>query len=118
MHRAHGGWQYISYAMPVLHFFIPFLAIVSRHVKRNRKALAAACIYFLVVHALDLYWMVMPNVGGHGAEPHLEPHLVNFLALMGVIGVFLAAFGFFLNKNRVLCVGDPRLAESMAHENY
>ena len=34
------------------------------------------------------------------------------------VGVFLAAFGFFLNKNKVLAINDPRLEESLVHENY
>ena len=38
--------------------------------------------------------------------------------LIGVFGVFLAAFGFLLNKAKVVPVGDPRLIESLGHENF
>jgi hypothetical protein len=117
IHRVHGGWEYISYGLPFVHFFIPFLYLVSRHVKRHRLALVAAAFYFLIVHAVDLYWVVLPSAN-HGHEPHLAPSFINFTALLGVCGAFMAVFGFFLNRNKVICIGDPRLEESMAHENY
>jgi hypothetical protein len=120
MHRVEGGWKTVSYALPVIHFFLPFLYLVSRHVKRSRTGLAIAGFYFLAVHAIDLYWIVLPNVteGGHGGHPHFAPSLVDVTAIVGVFGLFFAVFAFFLNKNKVICIGDPRLAESMAHENY
>ena len=38
--------------------------------------------------------------------------------LLGVGGVFLAAYGLLLNRNKVVPINDPRLPESLAHENY
>ena len=39
-------------------------------------------------------------------------------ALLGIGGVFLATFGYFLKRNKVIAINDPRLGESLAHENY
>ena len=36
MVRMEGGWASVSYALPVLHFFVPFLFLLSRQVKRSR----------------------------------------------------------------------------------
>lgn len=122
MARLHGGWEWITYAIPVTHFFIPFLFLVSRHVKRHRLGLAIGCVYTLVMRAIDMYWLVMPSYGAHGGEGHAEPHFalhwLDFAALIGVAGAFLAVFGWLLNKNKVIAIGDPRLEESLAHENY
>lgn len=122
MVRVEGGWQYISYALPVLHFFVPFFYLLSRHVKRSRLGLAVACGWMLLMHLVDFYWLILPNFGLHGGEGHHEPHLaVSYLdvaALIGVLGVFFAAFGYFLNKHKVVPINDPRLSESLAHENY
>lgn len=119
--RLEGGWKTISYALPLLHFFLPFIFLLSRHVKRNRVGLAIASWWTLAMYLLDLYWLVMPNYGTHG-EGHHEAHLaVSWLdaaALVGVGGVFLAVFGYFLKRNRVVAINDPRLPESLAHENY
>jgi hypothetical protein len=123
MTRVEGGWQYVSYGLPVLHFFVPFFFLVSRHVKRSRLGLAIGCVWFLVMHVVDLYWIIMPNAGlHHGGEgahgPHLDISYLDVTSLIGFVGVFLAAFGFFLNKNKVLAINDPRLAESLVHENF
>lgn len=121
MVRVEGGWHWVSYALPLGHFFLPFLFLLSRHVKRNRKALAAACVWMLFMHCMDLYWLILPNFGTHG-EGHHEAHLalsyLDVTALLGMAGAFLAAFGFFLNKNKVVAINDPRLVESLAHENF
>ncbi len=121
MVRVEGGWQYISYSLPVLHFFVPFLYLLSRRIKRNRSLLAAGAVWTLVMHCVDIYWLVMPNFGAHGEghhEPHLAPSYLDFTALLGVAGVFLAVYGVFLNRNKVVAINDPRLPESLAHENY
>src|SRR5690606_38517431 len=62
-HRAHPehGWALLSYALPITNFFIPFLFLLSRHVKRSRPLLALGAFYTLFVHVLDVYWLVMPT---------------------------------------------------------
>ncbi len=119
--RLEGGWQYISYGLPVLHFFVPFLFLLSRQIKRNRTLLAVGAIWTLVLHLVDIYWLVMPNYGAHG-EGHHEPHVsfsyLDFTALIGVFGVYLAVFGLLVNRNKAVAINDPRLEESLAHENY
>jgi hypothetical protein len=121
MARLEGGWEYISYALPITNFFIPFLYLVSRHVKRHRLGLAIGCIYTLVMRVVDMYWLVLPNYGAHGEghhEPHLAIHWLDLTALLGVGGAFLAVFGWLMAKNKVIAIGDPRLEESLKHENY
>ena len=121
MVRVEGGWEWISYGLPIAHFFVPFLFLLSRQIKRNRSLLAAGAVWTLIMHAVDIYWLVLPNYGAHGGgehEPHLAPSYLDFTALLGVIGVFLAAYGLLLNRNKVVAINDPRLEESLAHENY
>ncbi|MBI4815998.1 MAG: hypothetical protein HY791_07070 [Deltaproteobacteria bacterium] len=118
MVRLEGGWEYVSYALPFLHFFIPFLYLISRHVKRNTTLLAIGCVWTLVMHALDIYWLVLPNHGAHGGASHFAPSWTDATAMVGMVGMFLAFFGFLLKKNAVVCINDPRLEESLAHENY
>ncbi|MEW5741789.1 MAG: quinol:cytochrome C oxidoreductase [Myxococcota bacterium] len=121
MVRMEGGWQYVSYALPVLHFFLPFLYLLSRQVKRARWPLALGACWMLLMHLLDMYWLILPNYGTHGEgehHAHLALSWLDFAAILGMAGAFLAAFGFLLKKNKVLAINDPRLPESLAHENY
>lgn len=119
--RTEGGWASVSYALPVLHFFLPFLFLLSRQVKRSRLLLAVAAVWVLCMYLVDMYWLILPNFGTHGAghhEPHLAVSWLDATALLGIGGVFLATFGYFLNRNKVIAINDPRLDESLAHENY
>ena len=121
MVRMEGGWQYISLGLPIAHFFVPFLFLLSRQIKRNNSFLAAGAVWTLVMHCVDIYWLVMPNFGTHGPgehEAHLAPSYLDFTALLGMTGVFLAVYGVLLNRNKVVPINDPRLPESLAHENY
>ena len=119
--RLQGGWKWISYGLPVAHFFVPFLFLLSRHMKRNRMMLAAAAIWTLVMQCVDLYWLILPNFGAHGEgahESHFALSWTDLTAFIGITGAFMAVFGYFLKKNRVIAINDPRLEESLAHENY
>jgi hypothetical protein len=131
INRMSGGWDKVSYALPLIHFFIPFFFLISRHVKRHRLGLGVAAVWLLTVHVIDLYWNVLPNYGAHGGDhsgagegagahhaPHLELALSDFTSLIGIAALFLAVFAFLLKKNAVVCINDPRLKESLAHENY
>jgi hypothetical protein len=119
--RLHGGWEWVSYALPLLHFAVPFFWMMSRQIKRRRTYLALGSVWILLMHLLDMYWLILPNFGVHG-EGHAEPHFgiswLDFAALIGMGGAFMAAFGWMLTKNKVVAVQDPRLPESLAHENY
>ncbi len=119
--RLSGGWQWVSYGLPVAHFVVPFLFLLSRQIKRNRTLLGAAAVWVLVMQCVDLYWLVLPNFGAHGEgthEAHFAPNWSDATALIGVVGAFLAVFGYFLKRNKVIAINDPRLEESLVHENY
>ena len=38
MVRMEGGWQYISYGLPIMHFFVPFLFLLSRQHEAEPRA--------------------------------------------------------------------------------
>jgi hypothetical protein len=119
-HRAHPehGWATISYALPIMNFFIPFFFLLSRHVKRHRVGLAVGSAYAFVVHIIDVYWLVMPMA--EGGKTHFPGHLlwVDVALWVGMFGLFFALFTFWLSKSKLIPVGDPRLMESLGHENY
>jgi hypothetical protein len=118
MTRMEGGWDKISYFLPLGHFFLPFFFLLSRQIKRNRTLLALGCLWTLLMHLVDLYWLILPNASGHGGEAHFAPSWTDITAILGVAGAFLAVFGYFLKKSAVVCINDPRLEDSLVHENF
>jgi hypothetical protein len=121
MTRLEGGWNWVSYSLPVAHFFLPFLMLLSRHVKRSRKGLAFAAFWTLGMYLVDMFWLILPNYGTHTEPRHEAVFALSWTdatALVGMGGAFFAAFAFFLNRNKVVAINDPRLPESLVHENF
>ena len=119
LHRLHHGWGGITWWMPITHFFLPFFFLMSRHVKKVRWALATACVYILFMQFVNIYWVVMPNVGAHGGHPsHFHIELLDVLGLFSLLSLFIAYVCFKIKGVDVLPSGDPRLAESVHFENF
>jgi hypothetical protein len=106
-------WRPVSLALAVVHFAVPFFLLLLRDLKRHRRGLAAAAVWMLAVHWLDLYWLVMPTHYSEG--PRL--HLLGGLSLLGVGAAFVAALAWALRDRALVPVADPRLAESLSFEN-
>lgn len=119
--RLHQNFAYLSWAMPITHFFVPFFALMSRVLKRVKLILAINCVWIMVVHLIDLYWLIMPCYQDpHSAEGQTIFHFAmpDLLACLGLASVYFGCFLFVLSKRKVLAVGDPRLKESLAFENF
>ncbi|MEZ5974890.1 MAG: quinol:cytochrome C oxidoreductase [Planctomycetota bacterium] len=111
-HRMEGGWANLSWVLLFGHIFIPFLGLLSRHVKRNRAGLRFWACWLLCIQAVDLYWVIMPNYDHHMHLPVME-----LFCLLAVGGVFaFVALGSAAGRN-LTPVKDPRLPESLAFTN-
>ncbi len=111
--RMTGSWQQISTLLCVGHFGFPFLFLMSRHVKRHKAGLLFGALWLLVMHFFDLHWQIMPNLHKDG----FHFHLLDATTLVGVGGVFIAAFGWMLQRQALIPTRDPRLPESLTFEN-
>lgn len=120
-HRLHHGWEILSWVMPITHFFVPFFALMSRVLKRVKLVLTINCLWIIVVHLMDLYWLIMPAYPDPKVEhgpPYLSFALPDFLALTGMFLVFFGGFLLILSRRKIIPAGDPRLFESLAFENF
>ena len=111
--RYSGSWLAAGTVLVFGHFLVPFFLLLSRAAKRSPKALAALAVWLLVMHLLDLYWLVMPRIHPTG----IVPSLLDAATLIGCCGVFLAAFGSVLKRQALVPLRDPRLPESLTFEN-
>jgi hypothetical protein len=111
--RLTGSWRATSIVLALGHFVVPFFFLLPRAIKRSDGALAAVSIWLLVMHLLDLYWLVMPSLYPDG----MVPSLLDAMAAIGCCGVFLAAFGGALRRQALVPLRDPRLPESLTFEN-
>ena len=111
LERLNGGWQYIALALVFGHFALPFALLLSRDLKRNFKLLASIAVFVLFMRLVDLYWLVAPDYSK--GSFHLS--WMDFVAPIGLIGVWLAYFLYQLEKRPLLPVNEPHLEEALEH---
>lgn len=108
-----GSWKSVSVILGVGHFVIPFFFLMARTIKRTPVTLAAGALWMLLMHFVDIYWLVMPNLRVESADFQLA----DLAALLAIGGLSIAAFGWLMNRAPAAPVKDPRLPESLRFEN-
>ena len=125
----------------VVRFAIPFLGLMSRHMKRVPGRMIIFGGWILVTHFYDMFFLTMPSqiqtlgylkanaLAEHGEEAAaaLEATAHSFeampfgaleaLCLIGIGGLFVAGVAHAFSKNSILAVRDPRMSESMTFHN-
>jgi hypothetical protein len=112
--RQTGPWAVVSLALLFGQLILPFFGLLSRTVKRRPRLLAFWAVWTLVFHWLDMYWLVMP-----GFSPDRVPFGVLDVSLLAGLGcLYLAGLAALAGQHSLIPLGDPRLPESLAFENY
>ena len=109
--RFKDGWWQMGVFLIFGHFFLPFGALLSRSLKRNPQRLSAVAFWILLIHYIDIYWLVMPTLYKDGATFHwTQP-----TAFIG-IGLIAVATGVWALRGRLpIPIRDPYLAESLRY---
>jgi len=116
LHRQEGGWAAVSLLLLFGHFVLPFLALISRHPKRRPAVLVVGAVWVLLMHWVDIFWLVLP--GTRFAEGGRVPlHLMDLFCFVGVGGLFVAAAIHRLRDHSLVPERDPRLPQSLSFEN-
>jgi hypothetical protein len=111
--RLYGEWGVVAVIVLVFHFFVPFFLLLSRDLKRNPRLLPKVAIWMIVVRLVDLFWMTRPEFTARAI-----PSWIDFVVPIALIGLWLAFFAFNLQKLPLLPLGDPKLAEAIAHHEH
>jgi hypothetical protein len=106
--RLTGGWHGVTIALALVHFVLPFFVLVTRDAKGDPKRLGRIAGLMLAAHVLDLYWLVLPILGG--GPPLSWPELSFALLFLG--GSLLWIQGA-MQKGEDMPVGDPFLQEGL-----
>jgi hypothetical protein len=109
LHRWDGSWKIISLILVFGHFVIPFFVLFPMAAKRNLAVMRIIAIWILLMHWIDIYWIVMPSLHQHG----IRFSWMDLTALAGIGGFFLWRFMRLLSSNPLVPIKDPRLKTSM-----
>lgn len=108
--RLLGGWKYVSLALVLLHFALPFFLLLSRDLKRSAPRLAMVAGLLLVMRWVDLYWLVLPAF----YPERLVIHWMDFVAPVALGGIWVWLFTRELMSRPLLPVHEPLLKEALS----
>jgi hypothetical protein len=89
---------------------VPFLVLAFYVAKRNLTVLKLIAALLMVMHYVDMYWLVMPVY-----MPYARPSWMDLTTVCGIGGIVLWLFYTRFAKHPVVPVRDPRLQDSAAH---
>ena len=132
-YRGVGAMLSLSIILVVVKFVVPFIGLMSRKIKRNYTRLGIGAVWLMCAHMVDMVWLVHPPMAEarHNANPFhpelnptgvhegiLQFGFVDVATFVGIGGIVLATFFWALSRHALVPVKDPRLAESINHENF
>lgn len=103
------AWTKVAFLVLFGHLLIPFAALLSKHVKRNRKALMVIAIWMLVMCWLDLFWITMPAL----VSPGFLIPIPEILCAVGCVAVLVAGALKIAARSSLTAYNDPRMHESL-----
>jgi len=112
LHRSRHGWGWVSLVVLFAGFVLPFVGLISRYAKRNRRILAFWAAWLIVAQWINLYWVVMPQFA-----PHFVFSPMDVTAFLGIGGVWLAIVTRLARGRSLVPTRDPRLEDSLRFEN-
>ncbi len=111
MARWKDGWAFVSLALIVVNFIVPYSLLLSQPSKMNPKRLKFASVWILFAHLLDLYWLIMPSL--HSEKSGFF-YLILVLAFpVAFIGGLILVFFYNSKKYNLVPVGDPKLQRGL-----
>ncbi len=111
--RLYGGWGVVAVIVLLFSFALPFLVLLSRDVKRSAGLITKVAIWMIVFRLVDLFWMTRPEFTSSAL-----PNWRDFVVPIALIGLWVGFFAFNLKQQPLLPLGDPKLAEAIAHHEH
>jgi len=108
MRRWEGGWEFLSLALILVHFVIPYIGLLAQEAKMNPRRLKIMAVWILFAHYVDLYWLIMPT--------HQESFIFGWYELgfpLLAIGIVLLFFVLRYRKTSLIPIGDPKLKRGL-----
>lgn len=105
--RWEGGWMFLSIILILTHFAVPYFALLTQPSKKNPKRLKFIAIWLLFAHLLDLFWLIMPNMGVMKKGYYFS--WIDLVFPIAGIGIVILVFYLSAKKYNLIPIGDPKL---------
>ncbi|MGC6367678.1 MAG: hypothetical protein ACON35_06745 [Candidatus Marinamargulisbacteria bacterium] len=110
--RLKGEWKSLFYILIIFHFALPLFGFMSRHVKRSKIARLTFSTLIIILHYLDIRYIIYPNFTKTNEITSNE-----YLLLLSFGLIFTGLIYSKIRNNKIIPVNDPRLEESKHLEN-
>ena len=112
-HRWVGNWKLLSYFLVIGHFVVPFFILMIRASKRSTLLLSLMTLWLLLMHWIDLYWIIQPSLHHEGF--HLS--WMDAVTFIAIGSMFLWLFLKKASQRALVPIRDPQLSSSVQHRN-
>jgi hypothetical protein len=109
--RGAGVWGGVFAVLVIGHFALPFFALLSRPLKRRPTLLAIAGAWIVLMHYIDVYWLVMPVL-----HQSLSIDWLDVAAPCAILGSATAFAIARTGTRSAIADADPRFAAAIAYE--
>jgi uncharacterized membrane protein YczE len=109
--RWNGNWSVFSILLIIIHFAVPYFALLTQPSKKNPKILKFIAIWLLFAHLFDLFWMIMPNM-----ESLRNGYVFSWIDLVLPIagtGLVILIFSLRSKRDNLIPIGDPKLKKGL-----
>lgn len=113
------GWHYMSIFLVFGHFVMPFAFLLRQRAKKDMRQICGAACWVLLVHFIDIYWIIMPERGPSitANDPIMQitiPYgiILDILAFISVGSIMVWAYLRSIGDYSIYPSRDPRLLES------
>ncbi|TVR13599.1 MAG: hypothetical protein EA391_14010 [Balneolaceae bacterium] len=109
-HRLEGSWSIVTYSLLIFRFIVPFVLLLNRDTKHNDKLLVITSVMVIVMHIVEMHWIVMPVFSHSG----VALSWIDIATFIGLGGIFMGLFFQRLRKHNLVPVNDPKLGDSLS----
>ena len=107
--RTSGMWKVFPYLIIALHFFVPFVLLLSSDLKSDSKRLAGVAVFIIVIRFVDIYWQSAPSLKVESW------HWLDLALPLAIGGLWLGSFATLLADRPILPRNDPFFDEAVHH---
>jgi hypothetical protein len=124
LERFRGQWRWLGVGLILLNFALPFLLLLSRDLKHNRRRLMAVAWLLIAMRFVDLLWLIAPEFerAGEGQVRQYGLSIASYVnyaaAVIGIGGLWLGWFLYQLRQRALVPYNDPQLGEVLAKSGH
>jgi len=108
--RWQGGYEYVTMALVLLHFVVPYVILLSRDVKRDTQRLRIVAAWLIVMRIVDHYMQVAPEF-----HETLSVSVIDVALPIALGGIFLTLYAMRLKSQPLLPLHDAGLEKALTH---